>query len=306
MGSCSEFLVDSDILRTRFLIAKATSRALRQTVSSSLRWIMRLWLRSAATPFSQRAPRRRNRHLSRLPLRPRPMNPQQRLQRAPVRRSICFSEIVACRMRIGYERKCGQRNDATSSPRARRRSSRRRRTPATHKAHQQCRREPRERQRMRRRDGTSTYGSLASHLGRSEAETTRPVPITEKMKRIGTTLAPADRDRLVQMGLGVSSPDGKNFVTPSDKELSCRMLLVSILDRELGRSDSSSPLEFVKAQLIRNVIGDNANAGKLASFLRLRRSESAEKLLRTGRAAEVMRREIHRNPEMLEALKRRR
>jgi hypothetical protein len=159
---------------------------------------------------------------------------------------------------------------------------------------------------MRRRDGTSTYGSLASHLGRSEAETTRPVPITEKMKRIGTTLAPADRDRLVQMGLGVSSPDGKNFVTPSDKELSCRMLLVSILDRELGRSDSSSPLEFVKAQLIRNVIGDNANAGKLASFLRLRRSESAEKLLRTGRAAEVMRREIHRNPEMLKALQRRR
>jgi hypothetical protein len=125
------------------------------------------------------------------------------------------------------------------------------------------------------------------------------------MKRIGSTLAPADRDRLVSMGLGISCPDGKNFVTPSDQELACRMLLVSILDRELGRSDSASPLEFTKAKLIRNVIGDNANAGKLASFLRLRRSESAMKLLRTGRAAERMRREIKRNPEMLKALKRR-
>jgi hypothetical protein len=137
------------------------------------------------------------------------------------------------------------------------------------------------------------------------AELTSRVSITANMQRIGTTLAPADRDRLVQMGLGVSSPDGKNFVTPSDKELSCRMLLVSILDSELGRSDSSSPLEFLKARLIRNVIGDNANANKLALLLRLRKSESAEKLLRTGRAAKTMRREIHRNPEMLKALKRR-
>jgi hypothetical protein len=126
------------------------------------------------------------------------------------------------------------------------------------------------------------------------------------VKRIGSSLAPADRDRLVGMGLGVSSPDGKNFVTPSDQELACRMLLVSILDRELGRSDSSGPLEFAKAKLIRNVIGDNANAGKLALFLRLRRSESATKLLRTGRAAERMRREIRRNEEMLKAVLRRR
>jgi hypothetical protein len=115
-------------------------------------------------------------------------------------------------------------------------------------------------------------------------------------------LPPPDRKRLKGMGLALQHPKGpsEECRSASDVELSHRQVLLNILDGELGPSDPDTPLEFAKAQLIHDAIGDNRNASLFVQTLGLWKPESAEKLVRTGRARETMQKLIRKNSNLIQ------
>lgn len=75
------------------------------------------------------------------------------------------------------------------------------------------------------------------------------------------------RDRLNNMGLG--------YNIANEDEANARLAMLSFLDVMLGESSPNTPLEYAKADVVRQAIGDNRNASALARLLGLRRSESA-------------------------------
>lgn len=118
----------------------------------------------------------------------------------------------------------------------------------------------------------------------------------------GPEVPGADIERLGQMGLLYRCRDGKSYERPTDAEIEARQKLVEILDSELGPSSPNSPLEFAKATIVREAIGDNLNASRFDKMFGRWKSESAEQLVATGRARDEMLRQIHRKADYLRGL----
>jgi hypothetical protein len=88
-------------------------------------------------------------------------------------------------------------------------------------------------------------------------------------------------------------PSGGESELASDSEMEARYRLVEMLDKEMGPSESVVA-EYTKGGLVLQVIGDNRNASAFVITFGLWKSESAEKLLASGKAESEMRRVAQR------------
>jgi hypothetical protein len=104
------------------------------------------------------------------------------------------------------------------------------------------------------------------------------------------------------MGMIYGSRDGVTNDWPTDAELVARQKLIDILDAELGPSSPNTPLEFAKATIVRELIGDNLNASAFDRMFHRWKSESAERLIESGRAREEILRRIRRKADHLRTL----
>lgn len=111
--------------------------------------------------------------------------------------------------------------------------------------------------------------------------------------RLGTEGLPEpDVIRLESLGLSLRYPDGETGQRVDDIELACRQLLLNILDGELGPSDPNTGGEFLKGGIIAMAIGSNRHRTNLEVSLGILKSESAAKLVQSGRAEEVLMRQV--------------
>jgi hypothetical protein len=104
----------------------------------------------------------------------------------------------------------------------------------------------------------------------------------------------ADHRRLKEMGLW--------YAITSDSEAAARLVMLGFLDVRLGDSAPKTPLEFAKAAIIRDAIGDNRNASAVARLLGLRRSESAVKFVNTSGWAKTLERVVRKNQGLLDSV----
>jgi hypothetical protein len=122
------------------------------------------------------------------------------------------------------------------------------------------------------------------------------------MSAFGSGDLSAGRHRLGEMGLGLQHSSTSDFSEITDSEAAARLVLLGYLDGTLGDSEPNTPLEFAKAQLIRDAIGDNRNASMFDQFFGRRKSESAETLLASGRLIATLEKVIRNNRKMLSSL----
>ena len=111
-------------------------------------------------------------------------------------------------------------------------------------------------------------------------------------------------ERLSGIGLLSQWFDANNFQQASAPELNAREVLLSYLDTTLGESEPNTPLEFAKAALIRDAIGDNRNRSAFAQLFGLKKAESAEQIVLKGPNAvvESMEKAIRNNAALLKSL----
>ena len=100
----------------------------------------------------------------------------------------------------------------------------------------------------------------------------------------------AGKERLINMGLG--------YNMDAEGEVEARLVLVGWLDGLLGDSEPVTPLEFAKAAVIREAIGDNRNASNFAHMFGLKRSESALQFLSRRGWAERLEAIVRKNPAL--------
>lgn len=110
--------------------------------------------------------------------------------------------------------------------------------------------------------------------------------------RLGTEGLPEpDVNRLESIGLSLRYPDGKTGQRADDIELACRQLLLNILAGELGPSPDRGT-EFLKGGIIAMAIGSNLHRTNLETSLGILKSESAAKLVQSGRAQAALMQQI--------------